>query len=330
VTAALVGVAWLAAPRGIPGRALGIVWFVPLFVVLPLRPDPGALRMTVLDVGQGLAVVVATHRHTLVYDTGPRFTDEADAGGRIIAPYLRAAGIPNLSTMVVSHQDSDHSGGATSLLQSVPTAELLSSLTEESAIVAARDVERGVRRRCERGQQWEWDGVRFAVLHPPRAYYDLPRVKANDLSCVLRIDSSHGSALLTGDIEARSEMELLKSDASLRPVDVLVVPHHGSRTSSTPAFIAATAPCFAVFTPGYRNRFGHPRPDVVARYVESAVRVLRTDYDGAVRFDFAADVPLVPYRSRTEDRRYWRDPPRPDLTVDAPPRANEHALEPVR
>jgi len=302
-------VLWLAAPRGVPGRALGAVWFLPLFVVLLPRPEPSTFRMTVLDVGQGLAVVVETHRHTLLYDTGPRFTDDADAGNRIIAPFLRAAGIPRLGGLVVTHQDADHSGGALSLLQTVPVDWFASSLPEGHAILARREEEGGMTLRCVAGQRWEWDGVRFAVLHPPAAYYEIPRLKTNDLSCVVRVDSDHGSVLLTGDIEARSEDELLRGDPDALAVDVLLVPHHGSRTSSTPAFIAATTASIAVFTPGYRNRFGHPRPDVVARYEAAGAQLWRTDLDGALIFDFVPGVALAPRAERAHDRRYWREVP---------------------
>jgi competence protein ComEC len=309
VAAALAGVVWLAAPRGVPGRALGAVWFLPLFVVLPPRPEPSTFRITVLDVGQGLAVVVETHRHTLLYDTGPRFTDDADAGSRIVAPFLRAAGIPRLGAMVVSHQDADHSGGALSLLQTVPVDWLASSLPEDNEILARRAAEGGMALRCVAGQRWDWDGVQFAVLHPPGAYYEIPRLKANDLSCVVRVDSDYGSALLTGDIEARSEAELLRGDPDALMVDVLLVPHHGSRTSSTPPFIAATAAAMAVFTPGYRNRFGHPRSDVVARYEAAGAQLWRTDHDGALVFDFGPGASLAPRALRAQDRRYWREAP---------------------
>jgi competence protein ComEC len=152
--------------------------------------------------------------------------------------------------------------------------------------------------------------VRFEVLQPTVDHYAMPRLKPNDLSCVVRIESDHGSALLTGDLEARGELDLVRRDGVTLRSDVLVVPHHGSRTSSTPAFIAAVAPQIAVFTPGYRNRFGHPRPDVVARYDEAGVRTYRTDYDGALTFEFAPGVPRAPRAERDHDRRYWRDAPK--------------------
>jgi len=309
VAVAMPGVLWLAAPRGVPGRVLGLIALLPLFVVRPVPPAPGSFRMTVLDVGQGLAVVVETHSHALLYDTGPRYNDDADAGGRIVAPFLRAAGIRRLSGLIVTHQDSDHSGGALTLLQTVPVDWLASSLPDDHPILARRAADGGTALRCAAPQRWTWDGVDFTLLHPTAAHYEMSRLKPNDLSCIVRIESSYGSVLLTGDLEARGELELVARDASSLQADVLVVPHHGSRTSSTPAFIAAVAPAIAVYTPGYRNRFGHPRPDVVARYDAAGALGYRTDYDGALIFTFGPEAPREPRAERAQDRRYWRDAP---------------------
>ncbi len=273
------------------------------------RPLRARVRMTVLDVGQGLAVVVETHAHALLYDTGPRFSDDADAGGRIVAPFLRAAGIRALDAMIVTHQDSDHSGGALSVLRTVPVGWLSSSLPADHAIVLHRVQEGGEVQRCEAGERWDWDGVRFTVLQPTSAHYAMPRLKPNDLSCVVRVDSAWGSVLLTGDLEARGELELVRHDAAALKSDVLLVPHHGSKTSSTPAFIAAAAPVVAVYTPGYRNRFGHPRPEIVARYDEAGITSFRTDYDGALTFVFAPGASRLPQAQRAVDQRYWRDVP---------------------
>ena len=217
--------------------------------------------------------------------------------------------------MIVTHQDTDHSGGALSVLQVVPVDWLASSLPAEHAILARRSADGGAALRCEAGQRWTWDGVRFEVLQPTVDHYAMPRLKPNDLSCVVRIESDHGSALLTGDLEARGELELVRRDGVSLQSDVLVVPHHGSRTSSTPAFIAAVAPQVAVFTPGYRNRFGHPRPDVVARYDDAGVRTYRTDYDGALTFVFAPGASRTPRAERDHDRRYWRDAPQREASA---------------
>ncbi|MDQ6916654.1 MAG: DNA internalization-related competence protein ComEC/Rec2 [Pseudomonadota bacterium] len=307
--AGIVGVLWLLAPRGVPARALGLVWLAPLFVAVPLLPAMGAYQVTVLDVGQGLAVLVQTHGHALLYDAGPSFSDSVDAGNRIIAPVLRAGGISQLDGMIVSHQDSDHSGGALSLLETVPVGWLASSLNADHPIVRARVDLGHDTRRCLAGEQWTWDGVDFAMLHPVAANYLNPKLKPNDISCVLRVSNAAGSTLLTGDIEARTESDLIRREPVRLRSDVLVVPHHGSKTSSTAAFIASVRPEVAVFTPGYRNRFEHPRPEVVARYVAAGARNYRTDYHGALTFTFAEGVSHAPRRERVDDARYWRDMP---------------------
>ncbi len=307
-----LGILWLLAPRGVPGRAFGFVWLAPLFVLLPSKPAPGVFQMTVLDVGQGLAVLVQTHAHALLYDTGPRFNESADAGNRIIAPTLRALGVARLDGMIVSHQDSDHSGGALSLLQTVPVDWFASSLPPENPIVRARALGGKTAERCVAGRRWTWDGVDFAIIHPVDANYANPKLKPNDLSCVVRVSNAHGSALLTGDIEARTEADLVRREPASLPSDVLVVPHHGSRTSSTPAFIAAVHPEIAAFTPGYLNRFGHPRPEIVERYAAAGARGLRTDYDGALTFTFAPGAGREVRLEREHARRYWRDGPQPE------------------
>ncbi|MEO8752073.1 MAG: DNA internalization-related competence protein ComEC/Rec2 [Casimicrobiaceae bacterium] len=308
VATGIAGTLWLVAPRGLPGRAWGFLWLLPLFLARPEPPPPGAFRLTVLDVGQGLSAVVETHRYTLVYDAGPRFSETSDAGGRIVAPFLRASGLGRADGFIVSHADIDHSGGAMSLLQVTPVGWFASSLPADHAIVK-RAQTTGVAMACIAGQHWAWDGVHFTVLHPTRAEYDDPRAKTNDRSCVVRVDSAHGSVLLTGDLEAKSEALLLRTSPDALPADVLVVPHHGSRTSSTPAFIAAVAPRFAVFACGYRNRFGHPRPDIVARYEAAGIPMVRTDLGGAVTLSFAPDAPLLPLLARDQRQRYWMDTP---------------------
>jgi competence protein ComEC len=335
VVAGIAGTVWCLAPRGVPGRAWGLVWLLPLFVVRPDPPPPGAFRMTVLDVGQGLSAVVETHRYTLVYDAGPRFTETADAGGRIVAPFLRAAGLRRADGLIISHQDLDHSGGTLSLMQVTPVGWFASSLYADHPIVlraqAQAKAATGPRNEpgvgnivmaCIAGQRWTWDDVHFTMLHPTRAEYDDARAKTNDRSCVVRIESAYGTALLTGDLEAKSEALLLRTNPSALRADVLVVPHHGSRTSSTPEFIQAVAPQVAIFACGYRNRFGHPRPDIVARYDAASVRTARTDLEGAITLSFAPQTPLLPVAAREQRHRYWMDPPVPART-DAEPATAE-------
>ncbi len=312
VVAGVVGIALLLAPRGVPGRAWGWAWMLPLFLARPPPLPEGAFRMTVLDVGQGLSAVIETRSYTLVYDTGPRFTETADAGKRIIAPFLRTAGLRRVDGLVVSHQDLDHSGGARSLALGVPLGWFASSLYAEHELITS--LPPGVPTiACHAGQRWTWNEVRFTVLHPTTTEYADIQAKTNDRSCVLRVDSAQGSALLTGDVEAISEMRLVKRETDGLRADVLLVPHHGSRTSSIPAFVRAVAPTYAVVTSGYRNRFGHPRAEIVARYRAVGAKVLRTDLDGAITFTFAPGVPVVPVSARRDAMRYWHD--RPDAAA---------------
>jgi len=301
VAVALLGTAWLLLPRGMPARGLGFFLLLPLFCVPPPVPEKGALWLSVLDVGQGLAVVAQTEAHALLYDAGPAFGPEADSGARVILPYLRAAGVGRLDAFVVTHNDNDHAGGAVSVLAGIAAGQLLSSLPDGHPVRAtgvAYDLP------CQSGRQWEWDGVRFELLHPAAASYANKDLKSNDRSCVLKITTAHGSVLLTADIEAHSEQELLQRQPDALRAEVLVVPHHGSRTSSTAAFIAAVQPRWALFPVGYRNRFGHPKDDVVERYRSAGARLARTDAEGAlkVRLEGGA-VSVQGYRS--EARRYW-------------------------
>jgi len=303
VALGLVGTLWLLAPRGFPARWLGAVFFLPLFLMPPPRPLPGEARMTVLDVGQGLSVYLQTANHDLLFDTGPLFSPDANSGNRIIVPYLRAVGVTRLDGLVVSHADKDHSGGAASVLEQVPTGWLLHALPSQHALLLGP--ERAM--PCFDGQQWEWDGVRFSVLHPRYERHADPTPKTNDMSCVLRMDTAHGSALIPSDIEAISEAGLLSRHSSDLAADVLVAPHHGSKTSSTEAFIAAVKPSTVIFPVGYRNRFGHPRRDVVARYESGDRALYRTDQSGALSLDFLAQGMQV-REERREHPRYWYQP----------------------
>ncbi len=297
VLLALAGGIWLLLPRGFPARWLGLMAFLPLLAVLPPRPAPGVAAITVLDVGQGLAIHVQTASHDLLFDAGPAFSADADSGNRIIVPYLRAMGVRRLDAMVISHADKDHEGGAASVLAALPVALLKTSLPFEhalSALPVAHEL-------CRKGDAWNWNGVAFEMLHPGAE--PLSR-KTNDLSCVLRITAGGRSMLLTSDIEAVSEQSLLAGQPPALAAEVMTVPHHGSKTSSTPDFIAAVAARDVIFPVGYRNRFGHPKEEVVARYLESGARLHRTDADGAVGVDLAAAG--IGFRhERAERRRYW-------------------------
>jgi competence protein ComEC len=298
VVLALAGCAWLLMPRGMPARWVGALALLPLFLLAPERPPAGTARIVVLDVGQGLALHVQTATHDLLYDTGPAFSDDANSGNRIIVPYLRAVGVRGLDTLVVTHQDTDHSGGAASVIEAMPVGLLLDTLPFEHPLAAAPVPHRS----CAAGDAWEWDGVRFAVLHPPAALFDAPVRRANDLSCVIRVEAGGRVMLLTADIEAPGEALLLADDPARLAAEVLLAPHHGSRTSSTPEFVAAVGARTVIFPVGYRNRFGHPRPDVVERYV--GADLLRTDRDGAVTVELAAAGVSI-FAERARRPRYW-------------------------
>lgn len=299
VALALLGCAWLLLPRGFPARGAGAVLLLPLVLVEPARPAHGELRLTVLDVGQGLAVHAQTARHDLIYDTGPQFSPDANSGNRILLPYLRAAGVRRLDGLVLTHEDKDHSGGALSLIDGLPVAWSMSSLPAGHPFREAPG-----HRSCADGQAWEWDGVRFEVLHPEAAAYDAAKRKSNDMSCVLKVTSAHGSALLAGDIETASEQALSKRQGGRLRADVLLAPHHGSRTSSSPEFLAAVGARTVIFPVGYRNRFRHPNEAVWRRYEETGAQLLRTDRDGAVTLRFAAVSPGLTFE-RAARRRYW-------------------------
>lgn len=298
---AMLGVLWMLLPRGFPARWLGLVYCAPLFLVAPDAPAPGGMSVTVLDVGQGLAVVVQTAKHTLLYDAGARYNAESDSGNRVIAPYLRAVGINRLDGMIVSHNDDDHSGGAVSVLQEVPTQWFVSSLPEPHTILAVAPQPR----RCFARQHWQWDGVSFDMLYPDLGSYE-QNIKDNNLSCVLKITSRFGSLLLPADIERGAEQSLLKTQPDKLAADVLVVPHHGSNTSSTQGFVDHVHPSVAIFTTGYRNRFKHPKETVVARYQQAGSHLYRSDMDGAVLLDFGEKGIAVSAWRKTAPR-YWNE-----------------------
>jgi competence protein ComEC len=299
---ALAGIACLLVPRGFPSRWLGVVLLLPLFATPPPGPRAGDLWITVLDVGQGLSVLARTERHALLYDAGPAFNAFSDSGSRVVLPYLRGEGIARLDALVVSHDDGDHSGGAGSVLEAVPVGMLWSSLSSDHALLETTTW----RAPCTAGRKWVWDAVSFEFLHPREEVPSGGSARANNRSCVLRIQAKGGRVLLTGDIERAAERELLRHTPKLLTAEALLVPHHGSASSSSPEFVKQVAPRYAIFTAGYRNRFGHPREDVLARYREAGSELLRTDSGGAIKMRFEPEgIQVEAQRERA--RRYWHD-----------------------
>jgi len=296
---ALAGTAWMLAPRGWPLRWLGLACWLPLLSAQPESPPAGELRAIAFDVGQGMAVLIETSGHRLLYDTGPAYTPETNGGNRVILPYLRSRGINALDGMIVTHSDTDHSGGALAVLRDTRIGWVLSSLPAGHPIAEASPRHA----HCIAGQAWEWDGVRFEMLHPSAASYDDPGLKPNGRGCVLRVTTRTGSVLLPADIEAPQEAALVAATPEKLAADVLLVPHHGSGTSSTPGFLAAVQPQHAVFQLGYRNRYHHPRADVLQRYGDMGAGIWRTDEAGAVSLDLGDRLAISTWRA--QHPRYW-------------------------
>ncbi len=321
------GLAWLAAwPLAVwtvpsaplwaqlAGLAAGALGLMPLpwrlrLLALPLAvpllwpphavPGLGEFELVAVDVGQGTAVLVRTQDHLLVYDAGPQYARDSDAGQRVLLPLLRTRGESRIDTLVLSHRDIDHVGGARAVLAALPVGELLSSLEPTHPLLAlASNVQ-----RCEAGRSWDWDGVHFELLHPPPGDY-ARALKPNAMSCVLRVAGASRSALLTGDIEAAQEGALVATLGEALRSDVLIVPHHGSKTSSTTGFLDTVKPGVGVFQAGYRSRFGHPAPEVVARYRERGIGVVVSPSCGAWLWAPGA----VPACERESHRRYWHHP----------------------
>jgi competence protein ComEC len=285
-------------------RALGLPLLLPVLLWQAPRPPPGQFELLAADIGQGNAVIVRTAGHALVYDSGPRYGLESDAGHRVLLPLLRALD-ERVDLLVLSHRDTDHTGGAAAVLAQQPGAALLSSLEPGHELLAVRPSG-----RCMAGQRWSWDGVAFEVLHPDAGGYATAS-RPNALSCVLRISNGRQVALLAGDIEQPQEAALVaraQADglAWLR-ADVLLVPHHGSKTSSSAEFLAGVQPQVALVQAGYRNRFGHPAPPVLARYQERGIRVLESPRCGAAWW--RSRDPTQVQCQREALRRYWQHRP---------------------
>ena len=308
VAIGMVGVMWLLLPRGMPQRWLGLILILPMLLVQQQQLAIGEMQVTVMDVGQGLAVVVKTANHTMLYDTGRQYNQESDAGASIVLPYLRSRGIKNLDALIISHDDNDHNGGAVSIMAKLPVAWTASSyLLSKDIVFSASQLKAPKQLTCFAGQKWLWDGVRFEVLYPSYQSYQQDNIKDNNRSCVIKVTSRFGTVLLTGDIEKEAETLLLQTQQYKLKSDVMIAPHHGSKTSSTKPFIQSVSAKHVIFTVGYLNRFRHPRPSVVGRYLESGAQLYRSDQHGAVLIDFMQNHPIQPVSWRLDKAKYWHD-----------------------
>lgn len=297
---AAAGVLLLLAPSGFPCRWLGGLWCLPMLWLPVSVPVYGEAWFTLLDVGQGLSAVIKTRNHALVYDTGPGWGEEYDTGKAVLIPFLQHEGINRVDTLMLSHGDNDHIGGARSLLKGLPVTTIIGAQPESLAEYPMQ--------RCQQGQGWVWDGVTFEVIYP-RAGDQAGEIKDNNLSCVLRVSNSGGAILLAGDIEADGEQRLLAVESELLPADVLVAPHHGSNTSSTQAFIEAVSPRYVLFPVGYQNRYRFPNSKVTARYAKLGVKSLDTAKEGAIsvvlKHDKGVSAPRS-YRAMEQHIWHWR------------------------
>jgi competence protein ComEC len=288
---AVPGILLLFAPKGMPSRSLGLIMLFPLVFTEPGKIAPGAVKMTLLDVGQGLSVVVQTSNHVLVYDTGAKFSSTSDMGLSVLVPFLRNQGIDNVDALIVSHGDNDHIGGVDSLLANLRTALILTSVPQQLGNYAPV--------QCKAGQSWAWDSVSFSILSPKTANL----LSDNDNSCVLQIQAEHGKALLTGDIEAAAESWLVEAYGEKLKADVLIAPHHGSHTSSTSVFLNAVNPSVILIPAGYHNQFGHPHQEVLQRYRDLHVKWFNSAEDGAIKVTFDNDLEVETWL--TAEGRYW-------------------------
>lgn len=290
---AMLGAGLLLSPKLLVGRWFGLCCLLPLFAPVTAPIDPGQARISVLDVGQGLAVVVQTAQHTLLYDTGARTRGGFDLGEVVVVPALRSLGVRQLDRLVISHLDNDHAGGRRAVGRAFPNALELVGIESDPAA------------RCERGEHWQWDGVQFQFLHPPRHFPDL----GNESSCVLLITAGAARALIPGDIGADIEARLLH-EPTIDSLSLLIVPHHGSRYASSAPFLAATHPKFAAISSGFANRYGHPSQDALERLRASGAEIVNTAQAGMLQFDLGPGLTATtPAQQRRKAPRYWRHTP---------------------
>jgi competence protein ComEC len=295
VVTATFAVAIALMPLSLAMRLSAIPLALPLVAAWSMPAPPlaeGIVELQVLDVGQGTAVLVRTRSHALLFDTGASIPDSFDAGESVIVPALRALGVERLDVLIVSHADSDHAGGAGAILDSMPVTRIL--LGEPLPDIAGEP--------CREGLRWRLDGVDFEVLHPPPRY----PAEGNDASCVLKIDAGAAGVLLTGDAGEVAEMRMLALHGERLRSDVLLLGHHGSRTSSSAAFLAAVDPELAVVTAGYRNRFGHPHPKVIRRLAHRGIPVAETSRTGALRIRIGG-TNLEREALRERRRGFWHE-----------------------
>jgi len=284
-----LGAVLLLLPAGVPLRFFGLLLLAPLLLPPIHKPPVGQAEVWLLDVGQGLSVIVRTHQHALLYDTGSRYGD-FDMGERVVLPSMRRLGISQLDLMLISHADNDHAGGAQAVLHSMPVKQV------QSGEVGRLPKNLGAI-PCIDGQSWQWDNVSFTTLYLPNAG------SSNGKSCLLKINANGEQLLLTGDIDQPTELALIKQGRDLA-ADWLLAPHHGSQSSSSLAFLKAVKAHSVLISRGAHNSYNHPHPQVIARYQKLGMAIFDTPLSGAVRIELGNYQP--PQSLRQEQRRFWR------------------------
>ena len=294
LTLAMMAAFWLLLPRGVPGKPLALLLLLPLLWPENHRPGAGQVDIALIDVGQGLSVLVITENHALLYDAGPSNPRGLDFGEAAVLPALRGIGLASLDTLVISHGDNDHAGGSAAVRRAFPGLRVVAPegwAGEDMSL-------------CRRGAKWQWDGVHFQILHPPPLF---PYLR-NESSCVLRIEAGGTVALLPGDIGRHVEQRLVNEQADLLRANLLVAPHHGSSTSSSAAFVAAVDPDVVWIASGADNRFRLPRADAVDRYRRQGADVAGSAESGWMRLRMDGIGLHWLQRRRLDQARYWRQP----------------------
>ncbi len=300
---AILGGMLLLTPKGFPLRYSGLILIIPMMLFKPPRPESGEFWVDVIDVGQGLSVLIRTTEKTLLYDTGAKYSSHFDMGRQAIMPYLGSIGVVQLDKLIISHGDNDHDGGTESLLEMIEAEQIIA----EQQVFVKRQRPSRPDKLCQQGMSWQWNGVHFEILHPNKdrnPHYK----KLNNRSCVLKIHNKDYSLLLVGDIEAKAERDLLQQTGVDLQADILLVPHHGSNTSSSKAWLNEVMPKVAIVSSGYKNRFRHPTNRVMARYHALESCVLNTANTGMIQIKVVKKSAVEPIKFRLQrkiNRHYW-------------------------
>ena len=334
----LIGIAWALQPPGLPHRWVGWSLMLPAMTWQPELPVVGGWKMIAMDVGQGSSMLIQTRNHVLIFDVGPK-VGSTDAGHRVVSPLIRALGIKQIDVLVVSHPDIDHAGGVPGLLRQFPVKTSYASfdldewLSRTQRMLKQTELNRPDKMlSCEVGQNWMWDEVEFSILHPVqealsarldasniRSKSDLKNIKkirTNAQSCVLHVQGKYHSALLPGDIGNRQENEILQRIGKTKlNADVVIVPHHGSETSSSQNFVSQVRARHAIVQSGYLNRFSHPAIAIQNRWRDGHALLWRTDQHGAITAQSKPSGLMLNAESESR-RRYWHDRPKLDKKID--------------